>query len=455
MQGELDVVVATTAFGMGVDKAEIRFVLHYDHPASLEAYVQEAGRAGRDGREAYAILLYHKQSQRTHRFIAGQGVPQAGVIRDYAEALRSAGDLPGAARLPDGAVLCQPDEVARLAGDLEPTQARVLLFAFEEAGLVRRGPDCTLEATMLLNRSPDEITATLTDPAERSARGGAVRDARGGRRPAGRLPRDRGDDAGRARPPRDRPAIDAAGRPGGADLPPLRRGVTLIPTPDLADPRAARSIEGRFADRYGLFEARLQTMLDYVHLRPGQGHCRGAYLVNYLTGRSDTPPCGKCDLCSPTSESLPWDPGVRLYGLPLGVDVRLAVLVWVRDHDGGSAAGAVERMLLGIPQTNAQGGTIRLAPSALRTVTVTTAAGENSGVPFRRTLDGKIEEPVNDHGEKLKLSLIDENLFKIADNICEDPKKIGQINKALKGGRELVSPAEEVSPQTPAAERAD
>src|SRR5947209_14070028 len=101
MQGELDVVVATTAFGMGVDKAEIRFVLHYDHPASLEAYVQEAGRAGRDGREAYAILLYHKQAQRTLRFIAGQGVPEAAVIRDYADALQAAGDLPGAARLPD------------------------------------------------------------------------------------------------------------------------------------------------------------------------------------------------------------------------------------------------------------------------------------------------------------------------------------------------------------------
>ena len=76
MQGDLDVVVATTAFGMGVDKAEIRFVLHYDHPASLEAYVQEAGRAGRDGKEAYAILLYHKQTQRTSASSPARACPQ-------------------------------------------------------------------------------------------------------------------------------------------------------------------------------------------------------------------------------------------------------------------------------------------------------------------------------------------------------------------------------------------
>jgi len=58
MQGELQVVVATNAFGMGVDKQEIRFVLHYDHPSSVEAYVQESGREGRGGLEAYAMLLY-------------------------------------------------------------------------------------------------------------------------------------------------------------------------------------------------------------------------------------------------------------------------------------------------------------------------------------------------------------------------------------------------------------
>ena len=86
--GGIQVVVATNAFGMGIDKQEIRFVLHYDHPSSVEAYVQESGRAGRDGREAYAVLLSVRKTQRTHRFLARKGLPDAAELRNRPAPIR-------------------------------------------------------------------------------------------------------------------------------------------------------------------------------------------------------------------------------------------------------------------------------------------------------------------------------------------------------------------------------
>ncbi|MHC5253066.1 RecQ family ATP-dependent DNA helicase [Listeria kieliensis] len=81
VSGQLDLICATSAFGMGIDKADIRFVIHYHLPADLEAYMQEVGRAGRDGIESVAILLYANGDEVLRQQLADRDLPDPNLLQ--------------------------------------------------------------------------------------------------------------------------------------------------------------------------------------------------------------------------------------------------------------------------------------------------------------------------------------------------------------------------------------
>ena len=128
------VVVATNAFGMGIDRPDIRFVAHWDVPGSIEAYYQEVGRAGRDGAPAWCELLFNYADVRTQRFFLDSANPTAADGRAVLQWLRAgaagraAGDTP--AELTDEAV-------ARGAGLPNAFPVRAILGVLERGGLLR------------------------------------------------------------------------------------------------------------------------------------------------------------------------------------------------------------------------------------------------------------------------------------------------------------------------------
>ena len=89
LNGKLEVIVATIAFGMGIDKANIRSVIHTALPGSIEAYYQEIGRAGRDGEPSRAILMHSYADRYTHDFFFERDYPDVKLLDQIYGRLRA------------------------------------------------------------------------------------------------------------------------------------------------------------------------------------------------------------------------------------------------------------------------------------------------------------------------------------------------------------------------------
>src|ERR687893_370191 len=149
MTDEVGVVVATVAFGMGVDKPNVRFVVHSTVPGSLPAYIQESGRAGRDGEAAECVVLYRGADVGRRKRLVTLGASGEDEVSSFFRG------LVGVER--DGRVNAPFGSLAALGG-VEPGAAGIVLGSLENSGLVSRGYDLWSEVEVhRLDEEPGDL----------------------------------------------------------------------------------------------------------------------------------------------------------------------------------------------------------------------------------------------------------------------------------------------------------
>ena len=134
MRGDHKVMIATKAFGLGIDKPDIRFVYHFEFPDSLETYYQEAGRAGRDGKPCHAVLLYRLEDKKIQNFFLAGRYPKPSDLEAVYQAVSLGNHHAEDVEEEAGQT---SEDVAREA-DVGKRRTQVILHLLQEAGLIRK-----------------------------------------------------------------------------------------------------------------------------------------------------------------------------------------------------------------------------------------------------------------------------------------------------------------------------
>lgn len=298
--GAVRVMVCTNAFGMGIDKPDVRFVVHYDLPESPEAYFQEAGRAGRDGKLSFAVQLWNSVDVRRAKQIEDVSFPSLEYIEDVYQKLHAFFEIPydtgmgrqlkfkiedfckrfGLQRAPAFYALKYLERTEHLTYSEEvdiPTKVRINVDrkSLYDVELADQGQANVLEALM---RSYTGIFSFLQQIDE-----------------------------------------EYVARRAGQTVPQLRQSlyglslahvISYVPTDhsdvvvlhhDRLRPGNVNLMPSRYAMLRESFHARAEAMLEYVS---ETSECRSRYLLRYF-GQTEAADCGTCDVCRARRAALP------------------------------------------------------------------------------------------------------------------------------------------------------
>jgi len=283
LSGKVRVAVATIAFGMGIDKRDIRFVLHYHYPGSVEQYYQEIGRAGRDDLPSRCVLLYAPADHFLREFFIDLNYPTPEQVQNVYEALWS---------IPDNPVLMTYKEIAEGCEGVKEGQVGSAVRLLDGAGLTRALAG-EAAARVGLDRPGAEILKGLRGDTQRRVFEALASTADLETPGDFRIELSRLAAGAGLAEDQVRRALAAMAQAGHIDYEPPFRGRGIGKLADPPPPFDEVPIDWKRQEFLrGLEEEKLEAIEDYIHTYD----CRRRFILNYFGEKSDLS-CGKCDRC--------------------------------------------------------------------------------------------------------------------------------------------------------------